>query len=658
MNVFLVLNHDIMTNGGIKALMRDLPKRLSSEAFIIVASSILVPVIGFFAFGMSVGLAVAVVTALGAFLYLSGKWRSIVDWVRYTPEDAIGTKEDVYHHPPEGSMKTLMFDDYQSSGGKYEIREVKQEDTVVPSTKSVFPAARALREQPQRKFQVSDFVDTEIDLSDVEPRSEFRHLLNKSLITLRDVTFAHTVAFFWVNTEKKQNILEAKATDSQNFSGESRFDLENDIVSQVARNGNPQFHGRITPVSEKDVIRYYDGAEFVKSVVAVPVFYPGEQHRATPVGVIVADSKAEDAFGPETLETLGHFTKLVSALIRSYTGKYDLLLDSELLTSLRRLQDRVRSEPGEYNVLNSLAEEANRLLNWDYLTIVMYAEEKQGWVIQKVVNKAGTGYVSPDQAVEFGDSIVGQVIKANRLEMVDDWSSARRTRFFKGEAIECEGSFACVPISSFNRCYGVLTLESKNRKNFSGKEVETIYRLVESAAGMLEVIYMNELVKEYVIVDQVTGSCNQRHFLKKLDQEVIRAADYDQELALVTLGIDERQQLCERHGIDGFDTILNQVARIIRGSIRSYDIVGRLEDDRLGILLVNTTASDGYLWAEKMRKQIAGHIITNAGKSFSVTISAGVCGLAEGMHREELLQGTSQVLHKAVEGGGNLVRVF
>ena len=73
---------------------------------------------------------------------------------------------------------------------------------------------------------------------------------------------------------------------------------------------------------------------------------------------------------------------------------------------------------------------------------------------------------------------------------------------------------------------------------------------------------------------------------------------------------------------------------------------------------MNTTASDGYLWAEKIRKQIASHIISLSGRSFSVTISAGVCGLTDGMHLDELLQGTSQVLHKAVEGGGNLVRVF
>ncbi len=647
-----------MTNGGIRASMHDLLKRYSSGQLILVASAILVPVIGFFVLDLSVGPIAIFLFFCGAvfFLFSTRAGRTVRDWVRSSREN---TKEKVSHHPPEGSMKTLMFDDYQpSASGKYVVKEVNEEEGVVPSTKSAMPAAHATKEQKVKQFEVSDFVDTAVDLSDLEPRREFQHLLSKSLVALRDVLFAHSVAFFWSNNEKRQCVLEAKATDSQNFITQTRFDMENDIVSQVSRDGKPQFHGRITPVSEKDLVRHYESTEYIKSLVAVPVFYPGEPIRKLPVGVIVADSKAEDAFGPETLEMLGHFTKLVSALIRSYTGKYDLLLDSELLTSLRRIHDRVKTDPTEFMVLNSLADEAHRLVNWDYLTVVMYAEEKQGWFVQKVVNRAGTGYVSPDQGVDYSASIVGQVIKTNKVESIDDRATRRQMRFCEGEAIECEGSFLCVPISSFNRCYGALTLESRNKRNFSGKEVETIYRLVESGAALLEVVYMNSLVKEYVIVDQVTGSCNQRHFLKKLEQEVQRANDYVAELALVTLMVDERHELCERYGLEGFETVLNQVARIIRSAIRSYDIVGRLDDDRLAVVLTNTTASDGYLWAEKMRKQIASHIITQDGRTFSVTISAGVCGLSDGMHKDELLQGTSQVLHKAVEGGGNLVRVF
>ncbi len=78
----------------------------------------------------------------------------------------------------------------------------------------------------------------------------------------------------------------------------------------------------------------------------------------------------------------------------------------------------------------------------------------------------------------------------------------------------------------------------------------------------------------------------------------------------------------------------------------------------MGVLLVNTTASEAYLWAEKVRKQIASHIITIDGKNLSLTVSVGVCGLTEGMHKDEMIAGTSRLLSKAIEDGGNLVRVL
>jgi diguanylate cyclase (GGDEF)-like protein len=129
-------------------------------------------------------------------------------------------------------------------------------------------------------------------------------------------------------------------------------------------------------------------------------------------------------------------------------------------------------------------------------------------------------------------------------------------------------------------------------------------------------------------------------------------------LALVSLIVDNAQELTNRHGTEGFDSMLNQVAKIVRANIRSYDIVGRQDTDSMGVLLVNTTASEAYLWAEKVRKQIASYIMTVGGKSFSVTLSAGVCGLSEGMCKDEMIAGTTRLLSKAVEDGGNLVRVL
>jgi len=569
-------------------------------------------------------------------------------------------KEEAYSQFPEGNMKKLLFDDYQLSDGKYVVKEVQEDQPVVPSTKQAQPAPLPLREETVRELEVLDFfdLDTESSYAEAEPRNEFHALMNKVLIALKEVLFAHTVAFFWVNREKQQMVVESMATDSSDFIRAKRFPIGQDLVSNVASAGKPQLFGRVDPASEKELAPYYEAPAGIKSLVGVPVFYKSGSAGVQSVGVIVADSPAEDAFGQETLVLLGRFTKLVSSLVKSYTDKYDLLLESELLSSIRRMQDRIKSDPGEQTVLAALSDETNRLANWEFLTVTMYSDEQHGWVIQKVMNKSGLPYVAPEQVIDAQGSIVAEVIRTNKVQAVADLATARQARFFEGEAVESRGSFICVPISSFNRCYGALTLESRSPSNFSGSEIETIYRLVENAAASLEVLYMNDLVRDYVVVDHLTGSMTKRHFLKRLDDEVARAEDFGTELSFVSLAVDGLQDHISRYGKDSPDAILNEITKLVRGSVRQYDTIGRHESDRLGILLVNTAASDAYLWAEKLRKTIASHVMTVSGKSFSVTMSAGVCGLTEGMPASDLLAGTSRVLEKALEGGGNLVRVY
>jgi diguanylate cyclase (GGDEF)-like protein len=646
-----------MTNDGFRGIIPAMAKALRSVEGVIILLGILALVIGLF-IGSTVGKILCGIILLGAAATVVIRRRDILRALKSeSPAAGASDRSPI----PEGNMKKLLFDDYQPpKDGKYVVKEVHEEDTVVPSSRRVQPATFAGMEGERvREFAVGDFFDLETDAfgSEGEPRGEFNFLLRKVLMGVKEVLFAHSVAYFWANHEKQQLVLEAAHSDGIAFTASKRTPMGNDIVSRVAVSGTPEVLGRITASSEIEFFAYRE-PEGIQSAVVVPVYFNGHDVRRRPVGVIVADSKAEDAFGDETISMLGTFTKLVAALVKSYTEKYDLLLDSELLNSIRRMHDRVKSSPAEETLLAAVAEEANRLANWDFLAVTLYNDDRRAWEIQRVTNKPGQPYVETGLAIDFAGSAVGKAIRSNTVEVISDLSAGGQARFSDDEPSVHAGAFVALPISSLNRCYGAVSVESRNRENFSGVEVETLYRLVENAAALLEIIYLDELVKDYVIVDQLTGSFTRKHFLKTVEEEVRRAEDFGSELALVSLAVDGMEELVQRYSREGFDHVLHEVVSLVRLNIRSYDIIGREGPDRIGILLINTAASDAYLWGEKMRKLVAGHVVTLGGKSFSVTVSVGICGLLEGMKKEELLAGTSQVLSKAMEKGGNLVRVY
>jgi len=139
---------------------------------------------------------------------------------------------------------------------------------------------------------------------------------------------------------------------------------------------------------------------------------------------------------------------------------------------------------------------------------------------------------------------------------------------------------------------------------------------------------------------------------------VQRANDFGTDLTVVMISIDSMNEHMQRYGKDGFDFVLQNVGRMIKSSIRPYDLVGRYDFNRFAVLLVSTPANEANLWAEKMRKNIASNIINVDQKSFSVTVSIGVCGAVSQTSDIEFLENASQTLKKAIEAGGNIVRVF
>lgn len=576
-----------------------------------------------------------------------------------------------------GMMKKIIFDDFQHSGnGSFKVEEVSENSSmplpeIIPNTETKdFNSANHLFNLPSNvklqvapQYHVADFFDvnSEIFKGETEPRTEFDFLLTKVLGVIKEVLFAHTAAFFWANREKHQMIMESFISDSPSFFTARRFAMGHDLVSQVAETGKPEFISEVNPLSEAELLHYYEHPISIKSFIGAPVFFfRGDINESgeKPVGVLIVDSKATDDFGQETLTLLGKFTKLISALIKSYNDKYDLLLDSELLNSIRRLQERIRENFRLPSIVQSLAEETSKLINWDYLSIILYDEAKHAWVAKKITNRVYEGYIVTEQAIDFPGSIVGKTIKNNIHTYVDDLEADNTPRYHSEEKLDRKGSFVSVPISSLNKCYGAVNIESREKSNFSRRDIDMLYRLAENTAYALEIFFMQEMINEYVIIDDVTGMYSKKFFMQRVEEELQRSDDSGTELSLLFVTIDKTEEIVGRYGSESFERVMVTLAKAIRASVRSYDLVGRYDTNRFGMLLINTAANEAYLWAEKIRKNIAGLVINIDGKNISITISIGVAGAMEGMKKEELIGNSVAVLNTASQAGGNVVRVF
>ena len=579
-------------------------------------------------------------------------------FIQATDED----RHSLISEEPNIRMKKLVFDDFQVTGKQYQVDIVDESEHSQPmhhEQDNITLEKKDSEKTTTTVFELNEFIETPGIGENAEegPRAEFNALIQRVLSVVKDVQFAHTVALFWINREKQQLVLEGYTTDSEKFMTNRRLPIGSDVVSQIAVNAKPQIVNFVDALGQEDMVPYYETTDAVKTFVGVPIFFSGIQSQ-NPVAVLTLDCLEADAYGNETITSLAQIAKLISTLIRSYTSKYDLLLDSEVLRSISRVREQLSIDFGAHSITRSLAEETSRLVPWDYIAIVLFDDSRKSWVVHNLLNRMNDPYVPLMSELDPQQSLVIGVIQTSVPKIIDDLSTTTVPRFYQAERCESKGALVIIPLNSLNRCYGALVIESKDPKTYSDADVKLVQKLAETSSWALEILSLTEVMNNYISLDETTGVSTRKSFMGRLHEEVQRASDFSNDLSLVMVSIDRMDDHIVRYGSEAFDFILQNVGRMVKVSIRPYDVVGRFDFNCFVILLVNTTSNEASLWAEKIRKNVASNILNIDNKSFSVTISVGVAGAINEASDVDLLENTDRVLQKAIEAGGNIVRVY
>ena len=115
--------------------------------------------------------------------------------------------------------------------------------------------------------------------------------------------------------------------------------------------------------------------------------------------------------------------------------------------------------------------------------------------------------------------------------------------------------------------------------------------------------------------------------------------------------------------IDFHDAMKN-IAKIIRGQLREYDIAGRYGGEEFSILLPFTKINEAQMVAERLRKTIEDKVIDiskvnpdSETKEIQVTLSLGIYEMQADDNEEELLKKADKALYQAKNTGRNKVVV-
>ncbi len=177
--------------------------------------------------------------------------------------------------------------------------------------------------------------------------------------------------------------------------------------------------------------------------------------------------------------------------------------------------------------------------------------------------------------------------------------------------------------------------------------------LVRTASGALGAALGARLELDHLRLqpgrDPVTGLADARSFHHRLVDEMSRAEQAGQPLAVVTLDLDFFAAINEKFGDAAGDQVLAECALVLKLALREGDFVARLGGDEFGVILPDCDLAPARRLAERLRHALEDHRFPRVGP---VSVSAGVAASPrDGMDPTELLGAAERALGLAKKGG-------
>ena len=170
---------------------------------------------------------------------------------------------------------------------------------------------------------------------------------------------------------------------------------------------------------------------------------------------------------------------------------------------------------------------------------------------------------------------------------------------------------------------------------------------------------LQEKLEQQAHQDYLTRLFNRRHFMEQGQLELSRAQRYSNLLSVFMLDIDFFKNVNDTHGHKAGDIVLQKLGDILRETLRSIDIVGRIGGEEFAVLLPETNIQKATEVAERLREITAGtDVVLEDGLPLHFTISIGVAALkGKDTNIDMLLSQADKALYQAKESGRNKVCV-
>lgn len=187
----------------------------------------------------------------------------------------------------------------------------------------------------------------------------------------------------------------------------------------------------------------------------------------------------------------------------------------------------------------------------------------------------------------------------------------------------------------------------------TAKTPEQIKKMQEELTRLTRLVYYDEL----------TGLMNRRGFMEEAERvfhlvsygstSLERRTGFQIPFSVVFIDLDNFKSLNDTYGHSAGDEALKTVTNILRHSLRTGDLFGRLGGEEFVAAIIGASARRAMLIAEKLRLALEQMPFIWEGTHIPLTASFGVAEYTEEQTLQELIDKADRAMYQAKQQGKN-----
>ncbi|GAA6172359.1 GGDEF domain-containing protein [Colwellia sp. KU-HH00111] len=205
--------------------------------------------------------------------------------------------------------------------------------------------------------------------------------------------------------------------------------------------------------------------------------------------------------------------------------------------------------------------------------------------------------------------------------------------------------------------HAVYSIEFKLRLIYSFLTVTFLSALYEYSRekSYLHTVELSKKYRQLANLDPLTQLSNRRDALNILKREQVRMKRNKEPLSVILCDIDFFKKINDHYGHNAGDTVLVELAKLFKHSIREQDCVARWGGEEFLFILPQTTAENANIIAEKIQENIHEFAVPIEGEEVSITVSMGIEQLDRSKNIDNVINSADKYLYQAKDAGRNQI---